>query len=288
MELVATILMSAIRLATPMAYAALGGLFSERSGVVALALEGFMLVGALAAATVAHYTGSAWLGWVAAFLAGGLLASIYAAVVVYWRANQIVAGMAINLLAFGGIPFALKILFNSTGASPSLPLDARFQWFPILFLPFLLAFVVFVFQRTPAGLRISVAGERPEALESSGVRVLPVRFWSVVVGGAVAALGGACLSLFLSSAYTRNMSGGRGFMALAALIFGKWRATSAVLACFLFGFADAIQMRLQGANIGVPPQWIQAMPYMITIMALAGFVGRARAPKALGKPFELQ
>lgn len=286
MELLFALLMSALRLATPMAYASLGGALSERSGVVALGLEGFMLIGAFAAAAIAYYTGSPWLAWCAAFLAGGAFAAIYAWFVVYWRADQIVAGMAMNLLAFGSIPFLLKILFDSTGSSPSLPIEARFQWFPILFLPLLLAFVMYLFYKTPIGLRISVAGEHPHALESAGVRVLPLRFWSVVASGALAGLGGACLSLFLSSAFTRNMSSGRGFMALAALIFGKWHPLPAVLACLFFGLADAIQIRLQGIDLGIPAQWIQALPYIVTIIVLAGFVGRARAPKMIGRPFE--
>ena len=280
------LVLSTIRLATPLAYATLGGAFSERSGVVALALEAYMLIGAFAAAVIAYYTGNPWLGWGAAFVAGGLFAALYAAAVLFFRANQVVAGMAMNLLSFGTIPFILKILFDSTATSPSLPLEARFQWFPIIFLVVLIVVVSFVFAETPLGLRVSVAGEEPSALEAAGVSVTKVRFWSVVASGAIAAWGGACLSLYLSSAYTRNMTSGRGFMALAALIFGKWRPIPAVLACILFGFADAIEIRLQGADLGVPAQWIQMLPYLITILALAGFVGRARAPKALGVTWE--
>lgn len=280
-------ILAVLRMSTPLIFASLAGLFSERSGVVNIALEGFMLVGAFTGAVVAHYTGSPWLGWMGAFVAGALFSSIYGIFALKLRADQIVAGTAMNLLAIGCIPFATKILFNSTGSTPSLPLDGRFSWEPLVVATLLIVFVVYVIRRTRWGLWILFAGEHPVALQSSGVRVDRVRWTSVLLSGGIAAWGGATLSLALASSYSPLMTAGRGFIALAALIFGRWKPLPAVAACLFFGLTDAIQIRLQGSEIGgfaVPVQFIQVLPYVITLITLAGGLGRSRPPKALGKP----
>jgi len=222
-------------------------------------------------------------------LAGVLLAAIYGLFVIRLRANQIVAGMAINMFAFGLMPFLCKILYDVTGSTPAIPIADRFQSAPAYFVWLFVALAFVTMKFTPAGLWVSFAGEHPEALDAAGVRVNRVRWAAVLVSGALAGLGGATLSIFLSSSFSRSMTAGRGFMALAALIFGKWHPIRAALACLLFGFAEAVQIRLQGVVLWgsqpIPVQFIQILPYVVTILVLAGFVGRSRAPKALGTPF---
>lgn len=284
------LLASTLRVSTPLIFAALGGMFSERSGVVNIALEGMMLVGAFAAAVVTLITHSPWAGSVCGMVAGLAFAALYGLFVIRLRADQIVAGVGINMLAAGLTPFLCKILYDVTGSTPSIPIGERFQTAPI-YLGWILVTICFLWLKyTPTGLWVSFAGEHPEALDAAGVRVNRARWIAVLVSGALAGLGGASLSIFLSSSFSRNMTAGRGFMALAALIFGKWRPLPTALACLLFGFADAVQIRLQGVALWgeepVPVQFIQILPYLVTILVLAGFVGRSRPPKALGTPFQ--
>jgi simple sugar transport system permease protein len=275
-----------LRLSTPLIFAAMGGLISERSGVINIALEGKMVVGAFAAAVVTLSTGSPWVGLIGGGLAGVLLAALYGVAVLPLRANQIVAGTGINMLAFGIPPFVAKILYDVTGSTPAISLAERFSVAP-MFLAVLLPLVIWSFlSHTRGGLWLQFAGEHPAALAAAGVTVRRVRWASVLTAGFLAGVGGATLSIFLSSAYSRNMTSGRGFIALAALILGKWRPVPVLFACLFFGLADAVQMRLQGIQMDgfgkVPVQFIQILPYMITIVVLAGFVGRSRAPRALG------
>jgi len=283
------LLASTLRVSTPLIFAALGGMFSERAGVINIALEGLMLAGALGGAIGTLATGSPWLGSVCGVGAGVVLAAFYGLFVIRLRANQIVAGTAINLLALGLTPFICKILYDVTGSTPAIPLEHRFQSAPLYLAWLLVALCWVVMKHTPPGLWVSFAGEHPEALDAAGIRVNRIRWLAVLLSGALAGMGGASLSVFLSSSFARNMTAGRGFMALAALIFGKWRPVPTALACLLFGFADAVQIRLQEAvlwgNQPLPPQFIQILPYLLTILVLAGFVGHSRAPKALGIPF---
>jgi simple sugar transport system permease protein len=281
---------STLRVSTPLIFAALGGMFSERSGVVNIALEGMMLLGAFGAAVGTLVTHSPWLGSACGMGAGILLAALYGLFAIRLRANQIVAGTAINMLALGLTPFLCKILYDVTGSTPPIPIDQRFQAAP-LYLSWILVLVCWVWmKRTPSGLWISFAGEHPEALNAAGIRVNRVRWLAVLISGALAGMGGASLSIFLSSSFSRNMTAGRGFMALAALIFGKWKPVPTAIACLLFGFAEAVQIRLQGVSLWgskpIPVQFIQILPYLVTILVLAGFVGHSRAPKAAGTPFQ--
>src|SRR6266446_8782241 len=217
------LLASTFRLSTPLIFAALGGMFSERSGVVNIALEGLMLIGAFGAAVATLATHSPWLGSAGGMAAGLALASIYALFVIRLRANQIVAGTAINMLALGLTPCCCKILYDVTGSTPAIPMGERFTSAP-LYLSWALVAICFLWLKyTPAGLWLGFAGEHPDALDAAGVRVNRVRWAAVLLSGALAGLGGATLSVFLSSSFSRNMTAGRGFMALAALIFGKWR-----------------------------------------------------------------
>jgi len=289
-QTIAQILGSTLRVSTPLIFAAMGGLLSERSGVIQIALEGMMLIGAFAAAAVAGLAHSPWCGALAALVAGALVATVYAQFVISWRANQIVAGTAINLLAAGLTPSLCKNFFDSSSATPSLEIGERFQYAPMVFVWCFVGLFVFWIQRTPSGLWLRFAGENPLALESAGVRVNRVRWFAVIGSGVFAGLGGASLSIFLASSFSRNMTAGRGFMALAALIFGKWQPLAAAGACLLFGLADALQIRLQGVVLWgsqpVPVQFIQILPYALTILVLAGFVGHSRAPRALGLPLK--
>ncbi len=284
------ILASAFRVATPLIFAAMGGLFSERSGVVNIALEGLMLLGAFAAAVMALVSGSPWVGLAGGMAGGMALAAIYAVFVIRLRANQIVAGMAINMLAFGATPFLCKILYDVTGSTPAIPIEHRFQSAPLYLSWAVVALCWFWMRHTPGGLWVSFSGEHPEALEAAGIRVNRVRWLCVLASGALAGLGGASLSTYLSSSFARNMTAGRGFMALAALIFGKWKPLPAALACLLFGLAEAIQIPLQRWNVfggrPIPVQFVQILPYVVTMLVLAGAVGRSRPPKALGTPFQ--
>jgi ABC-type uncharacterized transport system permease subunit len=277
---------STMRLAVPLVFAAIGGMFSERSGVVNIALEGKMVVGAFVAAVIAFYSGSPWAGFFAGGIAGALIGVIYALSVIEFRANQIVSGTGINLLALGLAPFVCKILFDVTGSTPTLDIAQRFSYEPLMVAGLAVAGITYWFYRTVGGLRLQIAGEHPEALAAAGGNVILTRWLSVIMAGFMAGLGGACLSIFLSSSYSRNMTAGRGFIALAALILGKWRPVQTALACLLFGFTDAIQIRLQGVEISgigkVPVQFIQILPYVATLILLTGVIGKSRAPKALG------
>lgn len=278
-----------LRISTPLVFAALGGMFSERAGVINIALEGLMLMGAFAAAVGTLVTHSPWLGSVAAMLAGMTLAALYGLLVIRWRANQIVAGTAINMLALGLTPFLCKILYDVTGSTPNIPLESRFRSAPLYLSWLAVALGWFLMRYTRFGLWTGVAGESPEALRTAGIRVNRIRWLAVLLSGVLAGMGGATLSIYLSSAFSRNMTAGRGFIALAALIFGKWKPVPAAMACLLFGATEALQIHLQGVvlwgNRPVPVQFIQILPYVITMFVLAGFVGRSRPPRALGVPF---
>ena len=282
-------ILSVLRMSTPLIFAAMGGLLSERSGVINIALEGLMLVGAFTAAVITLWSGEPEYGFLAAGLAGAFMGFLYALSVIHGRSNQIVAGTALNLFVMGMIPLLLKLLYDSTGGTPSFAAEDRFQTFPLWFVFICAGTVWFLMRRMRQGLWISFAGENPPALDAAGVSVLKVRYVAVTMAGLLAAWGGASLSVFLASGYSRNMVAGRGFMALAALILGKWRPPLALAACLFFGLMEAMQIRLQGASIGsmaVPAQLVQVIPYLATIVVLAGFVGQSRAPKAIGQLFE--
>lgn len=280
------IIESILRLSTPLMFAALAGFMSERSGVIQIGLEGLMLAGAFVGSIVAYASHSSWLGWEAAFLAGVIISAGYAFFVIELEADQIVAGTALNLTIAGLIPFVSKILFNTTGSTPAVDIQDRFFWEPVLMALLSVVLLQIWYSKTNSGLWVKFAGEKPKALESSGVSPRKVRWICSLLSGGLAAWGGASLSLFLASSYSPMMTSGRGFIALAALIFGRWRPWSAGLACLLFGSAEAFQILWQGQKIGdlnIPVQLIQILPYIFTIFALAGFVGKNNPPAALGK-----
>jgi simple sugar transport system permease protein len=277
-----SLLFATLRGAVPLIFAALGGLLSERSGTIQIALEGMMLVGALFAAVVSSFTLNPYLGMTAGMMAGCCLAGIYGFFVLFIRADQIVCGTATNILALGLAPFVTKIIFDSSGSTPSLPIEARFSWQPTLLCLLVSAFVFYWFKYTRSGLNVQFAGEAPAALQASGTSVYKVRWRALLACGALAGLGGATLSIALSSSYSPNMTAGRGFIALAALIFGGWKPFPTVIACLFFAFIDAIQIRLQGVS-AIPVQFIQILPYIVTIIAVSGFFKRSVAPHGLGR-----
>jgi simple sugar transport system permease protein len=280
------ILFSTVRLATPLLLAALGGLFSERSGVINIALEGLMLAGAFTSATVTHYVGNPWIGLLAGISAGCLVALIHAVACIHFEANQVVTGTAINILMLGVPTLLSGALFETTGSTPQLARSNLIPNVPIVIAFGLVPVVWYLLYRTPFGLRLRAAGENPEAADTAGVSVIRIRYAGVLLSGVLAAIGGAYLSIGQSSLFTRNMAAGRGFIALAALIFGKWRPVQTMFACLLFGFAEAAAIQMQGVIPHVRVEYIQIIPYILTMVVLAGFIGASRAPRALGQPYE--
>jgi simple sugar transport system permease protein len=297
-----SLIASTIRLATPLVLAALGGLFSERSGVINIALEGKMLAGAFTAAAVTYAAdiklglgaASPWVGLLGGMLAGLFIAVIYAVSCIKFKAEQVVSGAAINILMLGIPGFLSGAFFLSSGSTPQLPKDHLLPQSPVIIAITILALVAliwYVLYKTPFGLRLRSVGENPEAADAAGVSVSRIRYSGVLLAGVLAGLGGAYLSIGQSSLFTRNMTAGRGFIALAALIFGKWRPVQTLLACLLFGFTEAVSIQMQGvfklpSGEDIPVQFIQMVPYVLTIVVLAGFIGSSRPPRALGIPYE--
>lgn len=281
---------STIRLSTPLILAALGGLFSERSGVINIALEGMMLAGAFTAAAVTHAVGNPYVGLLAGIGAGMVVAAIHAVACIAYRADQVVTGTAINILMIGVPPFLSGAFFLSSGATPQIPKGNLIPTIPIVIAFLFVPLTWYVLYKTPFGLRLRSVGENPEAADAAGVRVTRMRYAGVLLSGILAGIGGAYLSIGQSSLFTRNMTSGRGFIALAALIFGKWRPVQTMLACLLFGFTEAVTIQMQGvvkiSGEDIPVQFIQMVPYLLTIIVLAGFIGSSRPPKALGIPYE--
>ncbi len=282
-------LASTVRQATPLLLAAMGGLYSERAGVINIALEGLMLAGAFTAAAVTHYAGNPYVGLLAGVVAGVAVASVHAVACIKFKADQVVSGTAINILMIGVPAVVSGAVFLSSGSTPQIPKDNLIPWAPV-FIAFLLVPVTwYVLYRTPFGLRLRAVGEHPEAADAAGVGVNRMRYAAVLLSGALAGVAGAYLSTGQSSLFTRNMASGRGFIALAALIFGKWRPVQTMLACLIFGFTEALSTQLQGVKYSgeeeIPVQFIHMIPYVLTIVVLAGFVGHSRAPRALGIPY---
>lgn len=277
------LLLGTLRFATPLLLAAMGGLFSEKSGVVQIGLEAYLLVGAFAGASIAFWTQSSSLGFVAAGFAGAALAALFGLFAITLKSNQIIAGLGVNIFAMGIIPILSKKFFDSTGSTPSIDLAIRFTAAPIFIALGCFVFTYLVFHHTVFGIRTTLVGEKPEVIESAGVSVAFHRWVCVLICGFLTGLGGASLSLFLSSQYSPMMSGGRGYMALAALILGRWRPLPTLLAVILFAFFDALQIRLQGMQTLIPLPVVQMLPYLLTILLVAGFFGKAKAPEAIGK-----
>ena len=291
-----------LRYATPLIFASLGGLFSERSGVVNIALEGMLLTGAFFAVLGADLTNSWFLGVLIGMASGGLLALIHAIFAVSLRADQIVSGTALNFLAFGLTSYLYLNRYGAEGTPTNLPQVPDVNLPLIDGIPFFgnifgevnlliwmaLALVVItwvVVFRTPSGLRLRSAGENPLAAETAGLSVVRTRYLAVVTSGMLAGAGGAYLSIGFVHSFSQNMTVGKGFIALAALIFGRWRPGGALAAALLFGFSTALAQRLPVFSPSAATLF-QALPYVLTLIAVAGVVGRSIAPAALGRPLE--
>ena len=297
-----SLIASTLRLSTPLVLAALGGLFSERSGVINIALEGKMLAGAFTAAAVTYAAdtrlglgaASPWIGLLGGMIAGLFIALIYAVSCIKFKSDQVVSGAAINILMIGMPGLLSGAFFLSSGSTPQIPKDRllpQSPWFIGIVILALVAGIAYVLYKTPFGLRLRSVGENPEAADVAGVSVSRIRYSGVLLAGMLAGIGGAYLSIGQSSLFTRNMTAGRGFIALAALIFGKWRPVQTLLACLLFGFTEAVSIQMQGvfklpSGEDIPVQFIQMVPYVLTIVVLAGFIGSSRPPRALGIPYQ--
>ncbi|MFH1144051.1 MAG: ABC transporter permease [Candidatus Eisenbacteria bacterium] len=288
-----------LRISVPYGLAALGGVFSERSGIVNIALEGILLVGAFCAVVGTIFTGSPYVGILAAVAGGLAAATLHALATVVMKGDQIISGLAINIIAYGFTRAGLRVLFQSASNSPRIPapeLDllerlpgASTPLGAVLSDPlFLLTIVLLVLSvrflfHTGLGLAMRVAGEHPEAAHSAGFSVARLRWLGVLAGGVLGGLGGAWLA-FEQHSFTDQMSGGRGYIALAAMIVGKWHPLGAAAACLLFGAAETAQIRLQGA--AVPTQLTQSLPFLLTIVVLVLWVGRSVGPAAAGRPYD--
>ncbi len=305
-----------LRVATPLIFAAMAGLFSERSGIIDIGLEGKMLAAAFVSASTAAVTGSAWLALVAAILVSVSLALLHGFACITHRGNHVVSGVAINVLV-AGLTVVLGIAwFARGGQTPALPPTARFMpvslpgadllgQVPLLGPIYselisghnLLVYVAFlvvplawwVVYRSRFGLRLRAVGENPLAVDTAGISVTFLRYRAVAIGGLLCGIAGTYIAIAQNAQFTRDMTAGQGYIALAAMIFGKWRPLPALGACLMFGLLDAVAIRLQGVEVPgigqVPVQLFQALPYILTVVLLAGFVGKAVAPKAIGQAF---
>ena len=302
MDLITALLNSTITMAVPLLFAAIGELIAERGGVLNVGLEGMMLTGAFVAMVSAYFSGSPWLGVAAGMMGGLALAAIFALVVVRMNANQVVAGVALNLLAVGATGVAYRALFGITGAAltvtgmpplavpllADLPIIGRplFAQAGLVYLVFaLVPASYFLISQTVPGLALRMAGENPHAAAAQGVSVARVRFAAILACGGLAGLAGAYLAVVYARTFVEGMSAGRGFIALAIVIFGRWSPVGILIASLLFGLATALQFHFQSLALPVPYQFFLMLPYVVTLVALTVSAGRRRAPAALGQPF---
>lgn len=315
LQTIVQILDSTLRLATPLLFACLAGLFSERAGIFDIGLEGKLLIAAFFSAAYAHYSGSAWVGLGVGILASVTFALLHGLASITFRGNQLISGVAINFLAAGMTVVIAQSWFSQGGRTPSLAGDARFQRLDLPFADALRdvpglgqvystilsghSILVYVgllavpltwwtLNRTRFGLRLRAVGENPAAVDTAGVSVVRLRYMAVIIAGVLCGIGGAYLSTSLAAGFVKDMSAGRGFIALAALIFAKWRPVQALGAVLLFGALEAIANRFPNLDLGIitlPNQVMAALPYILTVIILAGFVGRAIPPRAGGEPY---
>ncbi len=304
-------LQSTLIAATPLTLGALSGILCERSGIINIAIEGMMLSSALAAIAFASLFGTLWMGLLAASIVGGLMAMVHARLSIEYKVDQIISGTVINILAAGGTRFLNLRLLEPAGMSTpghfnsiripflaDLPIigSILFNNPPTVFIMLILVPVIsYLIFFTPWGLRMRACGEHPRAADTVGVRVNRMRYISVILGGLIAGIAGAYFPLDAVGTFEDNMTRGQGFVALAAMIFGNWNPVGAFLAAILFGFADALQVKMQilqpvlpFLNVSIPPEFLQMVPYVLTIVVVAGVVGRSRPPAAEGKPYEKQ
>lgn len=285
----------------PLIFGALGGVISERSGVINIGIEGMMTIGAFAGAAVGYYSGNPWLGLFAAGISGGIMALLHAVASITFKADQTISGIAINLLGAGFSLFLCRLLFE--GATMTKPISGKLPKIfgedvsnPLLqnlnvditvVLALILTIVIwFILYKTKWGIRIRAVGEHPAAADTLGINVTKTRYVCVIISGILAGVGGASMTLAIIPQFTPTAISGQGFIALAAVIFGKWTPHGAYGACLLFGFAQALTVILGGGNFAIPSQILAMLPYILTILVLILFVGKSVAPKADGVPYE--
>ncbi|MCQ1528339.1 ABC transporter permease [Lutispora saccharofermentans] len=288
LNIISILFASTIRSATPLIFPALGGTFSERSGVINIGLDGMMTVGAFSAVLVSYKTGSPLLGLLGAMIIGGLFGWLLAFLSIHFKANQVVVGTAINILAGSLTTFLLIEIWGKPGQTDSVSYFTPwgpFNMFTYLAL-ILVAISYYVLYKTPFGLRIRAVGEHPRAADTLGVNVYIMRYICVIISGILAGIGGASLSIGSISLFKEGMVAGKGFIALAAMIFGKWHPIGAALACLFFGLADAIQTISMSFGLNVPKEFLFALPYLLTMLAVSGVVGKSIGPAADGIPYE--
>ena len=294
-------LIATIRLTVPLAFAALGGMYSERAGVLNIALEGMLLTGAFTSAAMAFYTGNPWLGIIITVIVGGTVGLLHGFLCISLGVNQLVSGLAINLVAVGLTSFWARIVFaeGSTEKLPGIPplIIPYFASIPILgkvlfqqdilvyLLLFLIVITTYLLFNSSLGLTLRAVGEYPQAAASAGISVVKVRYLAVIISGCLASLGGAYLSLVQVKYFAEGMSAGKGFIAIAALIFGRWHPVGTALASLLFGATEALQLRIQALGANIPYQFLIILPYAIALLALVGLAGKSAPPAALGMPY---
>jgi general nucleoside transport system permease protein len=294
-------LAASVRLAVPIAFAALGGMYSERGGVLNIALEGMLLTGAFTSAVATFYTSNPWVGVIAAVVTGGMLGLLHALLCVSLQVNQLVSGLAINLVASGLTSFLARLVFDGGSAQKLVGIGAiripgvanipvigelLFQQDIIVYLLiFLIGFSTYFLFHSSPGLTLRAVGEYPQAACSGGISVTKVRYLAVVASGCLASLGGAYLSLVQIKYFAEGMTAGKGFIAIAALIFGKWHPLGCGLASLLFGATEALQLRIQALGVNIPYQFLIMLPYAVALLALIGLVKKSPPPAALGIPY---
>jgi simple sugar transport system permease protein len=285
MDVFFTFLLRGIQISAPIAFAAIGGVFSEKSGVVNIALEGIMIVTTFFVVWGSMAFGSFFLGVVVAVLAGIAIAAIHALTTVTYKVNQIVSGVAINILALGVSRFFSQQVFSQETQSPINPQEypqvLGINFYALLLIP-ITAIAWYVLYKTVFGLRLRSVGENPESADTLGIDVTVMRYAGVLISGAMCGLSAATL---YPAQWVSGMTGGRGFIALAAMIFGRWNPVGAVLASLLFGYADTARIMFE-TQIPIPAQFVQMGPYVLAVVVLAGLVGKARGPAAAGKPYQ--
>ena len=298
-DFVTDFLFASLRLSVPLAFAALGGIFSERSGVLNIGLEGMILTGAFASAAIVFISGQVWIGVAIACLAGALVGLLHAYLCVSLGVNQLVSGLAINLATAGLTTYSARLIFTTGTVALSsiepigipffknLPLLSVFFQQDLLFYALIVLIVASTFSlfHTHWGLSLRAVGNAPKAADTAGISVARVRYLSVVICGLLCGLAGAYLTLVQVGFFTENMSAGKGFIALAALIFGRWHPVGTAFACLLFGTTEALQLRIQAFGLDIPYQLLAMLPYLTALLALTGIAGKVNPPAALGIPY---
>lgn len=285
MESIKILLMQTISIAPPVLITAVGACLCELSGVVNIGLEGMMLSGAFAAAVTNYYTHNPYLAILVGMVVGLLISLIHAYISISLKGDQIISGVAINLFAVATTSYLIRVIFKQSGSTPAVPSQPN-NLLVLTSIYVIAILIYFIVYKTVFGLRLRTVGEHPLAADTVGISVYKYRYSGVLLSGAFAGLGGAYMTTVILTSFTNNMSAGRGFMALAAMIFGKWNPLGAMGASLLFAFGQALSDFTKSNGVNIPQDFLSMIPYLLTIVALIAFGRKSRAPKASGKPYE--